>query len=57
MALALPGGQRFRSEVRRGNLNVGSMEGRGGNAVIEMMQRRSLEVSCVQETIWKGQGC
>ena len=53
MGPALPGGQRFRSEIRLGSLNVGTMRGRGVE-VVEMMQRRSLEVLCVQETRWKG---
>ena len=52
MVLALPGGQRVRSEVRRGSLTVGSIG--GGVEVVEMMQRRRLEVLWVQDTKWKG---
>ena len=52
MVLTLPGGQRCRIEVRLGCLNMGSMEG-GGVDVVEMMQRRRLEVLCVKET-WRG---
>ena len=48
MVLTLPGMQPFRSEVWLGSLYVGSMEGTGVE-VVEMMQRRRLEVLCVQE--------
>ena len=46
-----PGGSSFRPrsrcEVRIGSLNVGTMEGKALE-VLEMMQRRGLEVRCVQ---------
>ena len=52
-----PGGSSFRPrsrcEVQIGSLNVGTMEGKALE-VVEMMQRRRLEVLCVQETKWKG---
>ena len=52
-----PGGSSFRPrsryEVRIGSLNVGTMEGKALE-VVETMQRRRLEVLCVQETKWKG---
>ena len=44
---------RSRCEVRIGSLNVGTME-RKALEVVEMMQRRRLEVLCVQEMKWKG---
>ena len=44
---------RSRCEVLIGSLNVGTMEGKALE-VVEMMQRRRLEVLCVQETKWKG---
>ena len=54
MVPTLSGRQRFRSEVRLGSLNVGSIWGGGGFKVMEMMQRRKLEVLCVQDIKWKG---
>ena len=47
------GRQRSRCEVRLGSLNVGTMSGKGVE-VVEMMERRRLEVLCIQETKWKG---
>ena len=52
MVLALPGGQQFRSEFQLSHLIVGSMEGKGQGG--GDMQRRRLEVLCVQEIKWKG---
>ena len=48
-----PSGHDPDAEVRIGSLNVGTMEGKALE-VVEMMQRRRLEVLCVQETKWKG---
>ena len=45
--------QRSRCEVRLGSLNVGTMSGKGVE-VVAMMERRRLEVLCIQETKWKG---
>ena len=39
--------------LRVGTLNVGTMSGRG-REVADMMERRKLDVLCVQETKWKG---
>ena len=47
------GQQQSRCEVQLGSLNVGTMNGKGVE-VVEMMERRSLEVLCIQETKWKG---
>ena len=47
------GRQLSRREVRLGSLNVGTMSGKGVE-VVEMMERRRLEVLCIQETKWKG---
>ena len=47
------GRQRSRCEVRLGSLNVGMMSGKEVE-VVEMMERRRLEVLCIQETKWKG---
>ena len=54
-----PGSVRWaavQSEAWLGNLNVGSVEGRGVEVMemMEMMQRWSLEVLYVQEIKWKG---
>ena len=40
-------------EVRVATLNVGSMTGKG-RELIDMMERRKVNVLCVQETKWKG---
>ena len=52
-----PGGSSFRPrsrcKVRIRSLNVGTMV-RKALEVVEMMQRRRLDVLCVQETKWKG---
>ena len=47
------GRQRSRREVRLGSLNVGTTSGKEVE-VVEMMERRRLEVLCIQETKWKG---
>ena len=39
--------------VRWGTLNVGSMTGRG-RELADMMERRRVDILCVQETKWKG---
>ena len=39
--------------LRVGTLNVGTMSGRG-REVADMMERRKLDILCVQETKWKG---
>ena len=39
--------------MRVGTLNVGTMSGRG-REVADMMERRKLDLLCVQETKWKG---
>ncbi|KAF7706367.1 hypothetical protein HF521_019621 [Silurus meridionalis] len=43
-----------RVEVRVGTLNVGTMTGKG-REVADMMERRTVDMLCVQETKWKGQ--
>ena len=40
-------------ELRVGTLNVGTMSGKGGE-IVDMMERRKVDVLCVQETRWKG---
>ena len=47
------GRQQSRCEVRLGSLNVGTMSGKAVE-VVEMMERRRLEVSCIQQTKWNG---
>ena len=47
------GRQRSRGEIRLGRRNVGTMRGKGVE-VVEMMERRQLEVLCIQKTKWKG---
>ncbi|KAI5618310.1 hypothetical protein C0J50_22292 [Silurus asotus] len=42
-----------RVEVRVGTLNVGTMTGRG-REIADMMERRKVDMLCVQETKWKG---
>ena len=39
--------------LRVGTLNVGTMTGKG-REVADMMERRKLDILCVQETRWKG---
>ena len=45
--------QRRRKDMKIGTLNVGSMTGKG-HEIVDMMQRRKIDVLCVQETKWKG---
>ena len=45
--------QRSRCEFRTGSLNVGTLSWKGVE-VVDMMERRRLEVLCVQETNWIG---
>ena len=40
-------------ELRAGTLNVGTMTGKG-RELADMMQRRKVDILCVQETRWKG---
>uniref|UniRef100_A0A3B3BNZ8 Endonuclease/exonuclease/phosphatase domain-containing protein n=1 Tax=Oryzias melastigma TaxID=30732 RepID=A0A3B3BNZ8_ORYME len=57
------GGRRVRRErekrkvtsvgLRVGTLNVGTMTGKG-RELVDMMQRRKVDILCVQETRWKG---
>ena len=42
-----------KSELRVGTLNVGTMTGKG-RELVDMMQRRKVDILCVQETRWKG---
>ena len=35
-------------------LNVGSMTGRG-REIVDVMEKRKIDILCVQETRWKGQ--
>jgi len=39
--------------VKVGSLNVGTMSGKG-REVVDLMERRKLEVLCLQETRWRG---
>ena len=41
--------------LRLGSLNVGTMTGKAAE-VVDMMMRRKVDVCCVQETRWKGEG-
>ncbi|XP_063615696.1 craniofacial development protein 2-like [Penaeus indicus] len=45
--------RRTTRKLRIGTLNVGTMTGRGKETV-DMMERRSINILCVQETKWKG---
>uniref|UniRef100_A0AAR2IVR4 Endonuclease/exonuclease/phosphatase domain-containing protein n=1 Tax=Pygocentrus nattereri TaxID=42514 RepID=A0AAR2IVR4_PYGNA len=40
-------------EVRVGTLNIGTMTGKG-RELADMMERRKVDILCVQETRWKG---
>ena len=42
--------------VRICTINVGTMKGRS-REVVEMLVRRRVDISCVQETQYKGEGC
>ena len=39
--------------MRIGTLNVGSMTGKG-REIVDLMERRQVDILCVQETKWKG---
>lgn len=41
--------------MRLGSLNVGTMTGRSAE-VVDMLMRRKVNVGCVQEIRWKGEG-
>ena len=42
-----------RGRLRLGNWNVGSLTGKG-RELVEVMQRRNIDILCIQETKWKG---
>ena len=42
-----------RSLIRVGTLNIGTMNGRG-REMADMMERRNVDILCLQETKWKG---
>ena len=42
-----------RSFIRVGTLNIGTMTGRG-RELADMMERRNVDILCIQETKWKG---
>ena len=39
--------------VRVGSLNVGTMNGKG-RELVDVIERRKVDILCVQETKWKG---
>ena len=39
--------------LRMASINVGTLRGRAGD-VVEMLERRSVDVCCVQEVRWRG---
>ena len=39
--------------LRIGTLNVGTMNGKG-REIVDMMERRRIDILCIQETRWKG---
>ena len=39
--------------IRVGTLNIGTMNGRG-RELADMMERRNVDILCLQETKWKG---
>ena len=41
-----------RSLIRMGTLNIGTMTGRG-RELADMMERRNVDILCLQETKWK----
>ena len=45
--------KRKRSLIRMGTLNIGTMTGRG-RELADLMERRNLDILCLQETKWKG---
>ncbi|KAI5735913.1 hypothetical protein M8J77_024198 [Diaphorina citri] len=42
-----------KKKVRVGTLNLGTMNGKG-REIVDMMQKRRVDVLCIQETRWKG---
>ena len=42
-----------RSLIRVGTLNIGTMTGRG-RELADLMERRNVDILCLQETKWKG---
>ena len=42
-----------RSFIRVGTLNIGTMTGRG-RELTDMMERRNVDILCLQDTKWKG---
>ena len=42
-----------RGKIRVGNWNVGSLTGKG-RELVEVMQRRNIDILCIQETRWRG---
>ena len=42
-----------RSLIRVGTLNIGTMTGRG-RELADMIERRNVDMLCLQETMWKG---
>ena len=40
-------------DVRVGTLNVGTMTGKS-REIVDMIERRQLDVLCIRETKWKG---
>ena len=42
-----------RSLIRVGTLNIATMTGRG-RELADMMERRNVDILCLQETKWKG---
>ena len=42
-----------KGSIRIATLNVGSMTGRG-QEIVDLMERRRIDIMCVQETKWKG---
>ena len=43
-------------ELKVSTMNVGSMVGRS-REVVEMLARRKVDICCVQEVQYKGEGC
>ena len=43
----------IRSLIRVGTLNIGTMTERG-RELADMMERRNVDILCLQETKWKG---
>ncbi|XP_008486018.1 craniofacial development protein 2-like, partial [Diaphorina citri] len=46
-------GEKCVRNVRIGTLNVGSLTGKG-RELVDLMERRKIQILCVQETRWKG---